>query len=80
MPRNDRGWPERSPDKVRAMRAKVPRGPHLLCYRCDSFEMSERGRCKHCDCYDMVAYCHKKVCGECLQARERRRARQRGAA
>jgi hypothetical protein len=68
--------PSRAPWKVKAMKAKVPRGPHLLCFRCDSLDV-KWSRCQHCGHMDMVARCHKDICGACSEAKERRAARRR---
>jgi hypothetical protein len=57
--------------KVRKMRARVPRGPHLICYRCDSLDVNPLdGRCKWCDNRDMVDFCHRRICGACLEPEE----------
>jgi hypothetical protein len=50
------------------MAAKVPRGPHLLCYRCDSQDMDEPPYCNHCGGADMVAFCHLGQCAKCVGA------------
>jgi hypothetical protein len=57
--------PSRSAAKLRAMHAPGMRGPHLLCFRCDSLVVGDR-RCRHCNEVDMVAPCHRHLCGRCL--------------
>jgi hypothetical protein len=40
------------------------RGPHLICYRCDSLAV-EAARCLYCDYWDMVELCLAEICAAC---------------
>jgi hypothetical protein len=57
------------------MYSRRRRGPHLVCYRCDSLDVDRyppgepRGRCRHCDYYDMVARCLAAICAACAAER-----------
>jgi hypothetical protein len=64
----------RSPQKLRAMYRRRPHGPHAVCWRCDSLDVEEGLRCRHCHSCDMVDACDPRVCAACVEARQRSEA------